>query len=177
MIISEKLSPQHTIPSPPHSAEYPYSPTPFVVSPLIPRSVPGPSHVPSARIADKEKVSAHECGFNPSEDARNQSDVRPHSVAILFIISDPEVSSPFPRAVTPNQLTIFGLRSMFIPPPIPTTGPVHERKKGAPEREQRNHRAITRIVIQPDSIPIIHRAENESNSFTCDATVLQVRSG
>ena len=87
------------------------------------------------RVTDKEKVSAYECGFNPFEDARNQFDVRSYSVAILPIILDSEVSSPFPRAVTSNQPTIFGLRSMFILLVVSTIGFTYERKKGASERE------------------------------------------
>jgi NADH-quinone oxidoreductase subunit A len=45
---------------------------------------------------DKEKVSAYECGSNPFEDARNQSDVRFYLVATLSIILDSEVSFLFP---------------------------------------------------------------------------------
>lgn len=66
------------------------------------------SYVLSTKSVDKEKISAYECGFNPFEDARNQFDVRLYPVAILFIIFDPEVSLPFPRAVTLNKITIFG---------------------------------------------------------------------
>jgi NADH:ubiquinone oxidoreductase subunit 3 (subunit A) len=64
----------------------------FVLSCLI----FGISYILSARSADKEKVSAYECGFNPFEDARNQFDVRFYLVAILFIIFDLEVSFLFP---------------------------------------------------------------------------------
>ena len=72
----------------------------------------GPSYVPSARTADKQKVSAYECGSNPLEDARNQSDVRFYLVAIPFITLDPEVSFLSPWAVTLNQIvchTMTGL--------------------------------------------------------------------
>lgn len=67
-----------------------------VVSLLISCPVFALSFFLSSRSVDKEKVSAYECGFSPFEDARNQFDVRFHSVAILFIISDSEVSFSFP---------------------------------------------------------------------------------
>ncbi len=68
----------------------------LVFSVLISCLVFGLSYCLSARRADKEKVSAYECGFNPFEDARNQFDVRFYLVAILFIIFDLEVSFLFP---------------------------------------------------------------------------------
>ena len=95
----------------------------------------GLSYILSTRSADKEKVSAYECGFNPFEDARNQFDVRFYLVAILFIIFDLEVSFLFPWAVTLNQITIFGFWSMFVFLLILTIGFIYEWKKGALEWE------------------------------------------
>ncbi len=68
----------------------------FVVSSIISCPVSALSFFLSSRSADKEKISAYECGFSPFEDARNQFDVRYYSVAISFIISDLEVSFLFP---------------------------------------------------------------------------------
>ena len=67
-----------------------------VVSLLISSIVSAPSSSSSSRSVDKEKVSAYECGFSPSEDARNQSDARSYPVATSSTTSDPEVSSSSP---------------------------------------------------------------------------------
>jgi NADH-quinone oxidoreductase subunit A len=114
------LSPHHLL------GEYFFPFILLVVSLSISRPVSALSFFLSSRSVDKEKVSAYECGFSPFEDARNQFDVRFYSVAILSITSDPEVSFSFPRAVTLNQITIFGFRSMFFSPSPPTVGFIHE---------------------------------------------------
>lgn len=93
------------------------------------------SYLLSSASADREKVSAYECGFNPFEDARNQFDVRFYLVAILFIIFDLEVSFLFPWAVTLGQLTLAGFWSMFIFLLVLTIGFIYEWKKGALEWE------------------------------------------
>lgn len=68
----------------------------LVLSFLISCVVFALSYFLSARSVDKEKVSAYECGSNPFEDARNQSDVRSYLVATLSTIPDSEVSFLFP---------------------------------------------------------------------------------
>jgi NADH-quinone oxidoreductase subunit A len=56
--------------------------------------------VVAPKNADKEKVSAYECGFNAFDDARMKFDVRFYLVSILFIIFDLEVAFLFPWAIT-----------------------------------------------------------------------------
>jgi len=68
----------------------------FFVSFILSCIIFGLSFLLSTSNADKEKVSAYECGFNPFEDARNQFDVHFYLVAILFIIFDLEVIYLFP---------------------------------------------------------------------------------
>lgn len=94
--MSRLLSPQH-ISSPQFQlGEYSSSSTSSVASSTIPRPVFALPFLSSSRSADKEKISAYECGSSPFDDARNQFDVRYYSVAILSIIPDPEVSFLFP---------------------------------------------------------------------------------
>ena len=47
----------------------------------------------SPKTADKEKISAYECGFSPFEDARQKFDIRFYLVSILFIIFDLEMEA------------------------------------------------------------------------------------
>eukprot|EP01018_Ginkgo_biloba_P041079 Gb_04094 [translate_table: standard] len=56
-----------------------------------------------------EKLSAHECGSDPSGDARSRSDTRSHPVPTSSIISDPEVTSSSPWAVPPNKIDSSGV--------------------------------------------------------------------
>ena len=113
--------------------EYLVIPIPPVASPPISCSVSALPYPSATKSVDKEKISAYECGSNPSEDARNQFDVRFYSVAISSTTSDPEASPPSPRAVTLNKITIPGSRTMFVSLFISTVGFIHEWKKGALE--------------------------------------------
>jgi NADH:ubiquinone oxidoreductase subunit 3 (subunit A) len=45
---------------------------------------------------DSEKLSSHECGFNPFNDARSKFEVRFYSVGILFIVFDSEIIYLYP---------------------------------------------------------------------------------
>jgi NADH-ubiquinone oxidoreductase chain 3 len=101
--------------------------------PLIPPGVPFPS-APNGST-HPEKLSAHECGSDPSGDARSRSDTRSHPVPTSSIISDPEVTSSSPWAVPPNKIDPFGSRSMMVFSLISTIGFPHEWKKGASDRE------------------------------------------
>nr|YP_009132629.1 NADH dehydrogenase subunit 3 [Aneura pinguis]AKA63301.1 NADH dehydrogenase subunit 3 [Aneura pinguis]AKU36844.1 NADH dehydrogenase subunit 3 [Aneura pinguis]WHW96335.1 NADH dehydrogenase subunit 3 [Aneura pinguis]WHW96377.1 NADH dehydrogenase subunit 3 [Aneura pinguis]WHW96419.1 NADH dehydrogenase subunit 3 [Aneura pinguis] len=85
----------------------------------------------SSSLAYPEKLSAHECGFDPFDDARSRFDIRFYLVSISFIISDSEVTSLFPWAVSLNRIGSFGFWSMMVPSPILTIGSVYEWKKGA----------------------------------------------
>lgn len=48
------------------------------------------------RWTDDEKISAYECGFSPSGDARNKVEIKFYLTAILFIVFDVEVVFLFP---------------------------------------------------------------------------------
>jgi len=48
------------------------------------------------QVADIEKVSSYECGFNPFSDQRIKFEVRFYLVGILFIIFDLEITFLFP---------------------------------------------------------------------------------
>ncbi len=89
--------------------------------------------------ADKEKVSAYECGFNAFDDARMKFDVRFYLVSILFIIFDLEVAFLFPWAITlkdmPPEIARFAFGSMMAFLGVLTVGFVYEWKKGALELE------------------------------------------
>ena len=74
----------------------------------------GLSYVVSAKQADVEKVSAYECGFDPFDDTRKTFDVRFYLVAILFLISDLEVSFLFPWVVSLGTLPLLGFWSMIL---------------------------------------------------------------
>ncbi len=91
------------------------------------------------KSADKEKVSAYECGFNAFDDARMKFDVRFYLVSILFIIFDLEVAFLFPWAVSltslPPELSIFAFWSMMTFLGVLTVGFIYEWKKGALEWE------------------------------------------
>ncbi len=52
------------------------------------------------RWTDDEKISAYECGFSPSGDARNKIEIKFYLTAILFIVFDVEVVFLFPWVLT-----------------------------------------------------------------------------
>ncbi|KAF8364964.1 hypothetical protein HHK36_031414 (mitochondrion) [Tetracentron sinense] len=108
----------------------------LVISPLvslIPLGVPFPFASNSSTYP--EKLSAHECGSDPSGDARSRFDIRFYLVSILFIIPDPEVTFSFPWAVPPNKIDPFGSWSMMAFLLILTIGFLYEWKRGASDRE------------------------------------------
>lgn len=49
---------------------------------------------------DDEKISAYECGFSPSGDARNKIEIKFYLTAILFIVFDVEIVFLFPWVLT-----------------------------------------------------------------------------
>lgn len=85
----------------------------------------------SIKIADTEKVSPYECGFNPFEDARQKFDVRFYLVGILFIIFDLEVTFLFPWTVTLSYIGYCGFYAMIIFLIILTLGFIYEWRYGA----------------------------------------------
>lgn len=95
--------------------------------------------VVAPKDADKEKVSAYECGFNAFDDARMKFDVRFYLVSILFIIFDLEVAFLFPWAITlgdmPPAMAQFAFFSMLTFLAVLTVGFIYEWKKGALEWE------------------------------------------
>ena len=85
----------------------------------------------SPKNPDPEKLSAHECGFEPFNDSRMEFDIRFYLVAILFIIFDLEIAFLFPWAITLGNLGLFGFFSMMLFLFILTIGFIYEWKKGA----------------------------------------------
>ena len=86
----------------------------LVISPLTSLTLLGvPFPFASNSSTYPEKLSAYECGFDPSGDARSRFDIRFYLVSILFIIPDPEVTFSFPWAVPPNKIDPFGSWSMM----------------------------------------------------------------
>nr|WRK84408.1 Nad3 [Phylloglossum drummondii] len=78
-----------------------------------------------------EKLSAHECGFDPFDDARSRSDIRFYPVSISSITFDLEVTFLFPWAISLNKIGLFGFWSMMVFLLISTIGFAYEWKKGA----------------------------------------------
>jgi len=108
----------------------------FVMSPLVslnPLCLPFP--FASNRSTYPEKLAAHECGSDPSGDARSRFDIRFYLVPILFIIPDPEVTFSSPWAVPPNKIDPFWSWSMMAFLLILTIGSLYEWKRGASDRE------------------------------------------
>ena len=108
----------------------------LVISPLfslIPLGLPFPFASNSSTYP--EKLSAYECGFDPSGDARSRFDIRFYLVSILFIILDPEVTFSFPWAVPLNKIDPFGSWSMMAFLLILTIGSLYEWRRGALDRE------------------------------------------
>lgn len=85
----------------------------------------------SPKTADKEKISAYECGFSPFEDARQKFDIRFYLVSILFIIFDLEIAFLFPWTMVMFQTGFFGFITMLIFFFVLTVGFIYEWKKGA----------------------------------------------
>ena len=100
---------------------------------VIPLGLPFPFASNSSTYP--EKLSAYECGFDPSGDARSRFDIRFYLVSILFIILDPEVTFSFPWAVPLNKIGPFGSWSMMAFLLILTIGSLYEWKRGASDRE------------------------------------------
>ena len=108
----------------------------LVISPLVSLILLGlPFPFSSNSSTYPEKLSAYECGFDPSGDARSRFDIRFYLVSILFIILDPEVTFSFPWAVPPNKIDPFGFWSMMAFLFILTIGFLYEWKRGASDRE------------------------------------------
>ncbi len=83
--------------------------------------------------ADRDKLSAYECGFEAFEDSRMKFDVRYYLVAILFIVFDLEIVFLFPWAVALGDIGVAGLIAMVVFLGILTVGFIYEWKKGALE--------------------------------------------
>nr|YP_006280983.1 NADH dehydrogenase subunit 3 [Helicosporidium sp. ex Simulium jonesi]ACT36210.1 NADH dehydrogenase subunit 3 [Helicosporidium sp. ex Simulium jonesi] len=86
---------------------------------------------PAQNVADSEKISAYECGFDPFDDARGRFDIQFYLVAILFIIFDLEVAFLFPWALTLSKIGYFGFWTMMVFLIILTIGFIYEWRKGA----------------------------------------------
>ena len=83
--------------------------------------------------ADRDKLSAYECGFEAFENSRMKFDVRYYLVAILFIVFDLEIVFLFPWSVALGSIGVAGLLAMVVFLGILTVGFIYEWKKGALE--------------------------------------------
>ena len=79
---------------------------------------------------DYEKLSVHECGFDPSESTIEKFDVKSYSVSIIFISFDLEISFLFPWVLILPSLTIVGHLSMSSFPIILVLGFAYEWNLG-----------------------------------------------
>jgi len=70
------------------------------------------------RWTDDEKISAYECGFSPSGDARNKIEIKFYLTAILFIVFDVEVVFLFPWVLvfskSGNDIFCFAIMASFF---------------------------------------------------------------
>lgn len=108
----------------------------LVISPLVSLIPVGLPFLLSSNISTyPEKLSAYECGSDPSGDARSRFDIRFYLVSILFIIFDLEVTFFFPWAVPLNKIDLFGSWSMMAFLFILTIGSLYEWKRGASDWE------------------------------------------
>ena len=87
------------------------------------------------RVADAEKLSPYECGFEAFEDARMKFDVRYYLVAILFILFDLEIAFLFPWAMALRDIGMVGFWAGIMFLSVLVVGFVYEWKKGALDRE------------------------------------------
>ena len=79
-----------------------------------------------------EKLSAYECGFEPTGDANVHFEIQFYVTAVLFIIFDLEVIFLFPFATILYELNfLFGFLSFILFLIIVTIGLIYEIKFGA----------------------------------------------
>lgn len=85
------------------------------------------------RWADEEKLSAYECGFSPSGDARNKVEIKFYLTAILFIVFDVEIVFLFPwvLVMTKNNGDLLGFLVMCIFFGVVVLGYIYEWLTGA----------------------------------------------
>lgn len=107
----------------------------FIVAVILSCVIFGLSFLVANQVADVEKSSAYECGFNPFDDARTQFDIRFYLVAILFIIFDLEISFLFPWVLVLRDVQLDGFFTMAVFLIILTVGFIYEWQKGALEWE------------------------------------------
>ncbi|KAK8970958.1 NADH-ubiquinone oxidoreductase chain 3 [Platanthera guangdongensis] len=124
-------------PSPPPSGEQGLSPPTagrlsLLVS-LIQLDLPFP--FASNSLTYPEKLSAHECGSDPSGDAKIHFDIRFYPLYILFIFPNPEVTFSSPWEVPPNKIDLFGSLSMMAFFLILMIGSLYKWKSGATDHE------------------------------------------
>jgi len=82
-------------------------------------------------LANFEKSSSYECGFEPFGDGHNSFNLQFYIVGILFIIFDLEIAFMIPWAIVVGNLGVFGYWIMIFFLIILTIGFVYEWKKGA----------------------------------------------
>jgi NADH-quinone oxidoreductase subunit A len=83
-------------------------------------------------VADKEKLSEYECGFEPFDSAtRHPFDVHFYVVGILFLIFDVEIAILFPWVLGLKAMGWLGINTMLWVLFILTIGFIYEWKRGA----------------------------------------------
>ena len=83
------------------------------------------------RKPSRAKLSAYECGIQPTGDARQRFSVKFYLVAIIFILFDVEVIFLFPWAVIYRELKWFGFVEMLLFILLVGAGFAYVWKKGA----------------------------------------------
>ncbi|MFQ5696504.1 MAG: NADH-quinone oxidoreductase subunit A [Terriglobia bacterium] len=83
------------------------------------------------RKPNRAKLSAYECGIQPTGDARGPFSVKFYLVAMLFILFDVEAVFLFPWAVVFRELKMFGFLEMLIYILVLAAGYLYLWKKGA----------------------------------------------
>lgn len=83
-------------------------------------------------LADREKLTPFECGFDPNKKARAPFSLRFFIITILFLVFDVELVLMFPLGVLANQsdpLLILTAGTLLIL--LVTIGLIHEWNQGA----------------------------------------------
>jgi len=79
---------------------------------------------------NRAKLSAYECGVQPTGDARERFSVKFYMVAMLFILFDVEAIFLYPWAVILRELKMFGFWEMMVYIAIFLVGLFYVWKKG-----------------------------------------------
>jgi NADH-quinone oxidoreductase subunit A len=82
------------------------------------------------RRPGRAKLTAYECGVQPTGDAREPFSVKFYLVAIAFILFDAETMFFFPWAYVYSELRLFGFFAMLVYIIVLAVGDIYLWKKG-----------------------------------------------